>query len=263
MPKVCGGRDDNSHRDAFDGQPDGVPLASLEHGDDRREPLEAGEDRRGIFGGADHREVVDELAEAASRAGHLALQSSGDRLRQGSTATERQSARSLRPTLQRGLDLRLGRGAHARSFAQPPGGDRILECRNAVDVESAGDSQHALGGEPERPPVAHQLRLYLRLERLQLGDVARLHELAKLGLDARADAAELADPARAHELGDGRRCRANELGRPHVRAHGERIRLRELQKGGEEREPIGDLGVRQACPVGPHFRKRPRNAALG
>ena len=166
-------------------------------------------------------------------------------MRQGSTATERQPARRLRPTLQRGLDLRLGRGTHAGYLAQSPCGDRVLERRDAVDVERTGDSQHALGGEPQRPPVADQVRLQLRFERLQLGDVARFHELAELGLDARTDAPQLPDPARAYELGDGRRCRADQLGRSRVRAHRERIRLRELEQGGEEREPVGDLDVAQ------------------
>ena len=77
----------------------------------------------------------------------------------------------------------------------------------------------------------------------QLGDLARLDELAQPRLDPRADPAQLADAALPHELRDRRGRRADQLGRAPVGARGVRPGARELEQRGERVEPRGDLGV--------------------
>ena len=185
------GRDDERHGYAFDGQPDGPTLASLEDGDDRRKLLEAGEDRCWPFGGADHGEVVDELAEkrragpATSPSRAVAIACARGRLRLSVSPRD-----AFGPLSSAALIFAsVAAPTPGTSLIRPAATRTARKRRDAVDVERAVHFQHALGGEPQRTPVADQVRLQLRFERLQLGDVARFHALAELGLDARTDSA--------------------------------------------------------------------------
>ena len=79
---------------------------------------------------------------------------------------------------------------------------------SAVRTPSArASSIERLRAQPEVAPEADELGRELALELGQLGDLARLDELAQPRLDPRADPAQLAHPPVAHELGDRERPR--------------------------------------------------------
>ena len=78
-----------------------------------------------------------------------------------------------------------------------------------------------------------ELRIGFPLQLLELGDRARLDELAQASLDRAADPAQFAHASRPHELGDVGRRRADEIGRPPVRANAVRARPGEVERGGE------------------------------
>ena len=113
-----------------------------------------------------------------------------------------------------GLGLRsdAGRGLQAageRGLAQ-------LAARS--HVERAGQLQRPLRGQPEVAAEADDVGRELPLELGELGDRARLDQLAQLRLDARPDPAQLPDPPRAHEVRDRRRRAPDRLGGAPVRA---------------------------------------------
>ena len=98
--------------------------------------------------------------------------------------------------------LGLGPDRPARPAAGRPPPPREAPRRRA-DAERPRDLHRALRAQPEIAAETDQPGRQLALELRQLGDVARLHELAQPRLDPRADAAQLAHPTRPHELGDG------------------------------------------------------------
>ena len=97
---------------------------------------------------------------------------------------------------------------------------------------------------PEQARHPDELRQRLRLELLQLRQLAGLHQLAQPLLDPGPDPGELAHATRADELRDVRRRRADQLGGAPVRADGVVPRLVQVEQGGEGFEPFGEIRVR-------------------
>ena len=126
---------------------------------------------------------------------------------------------------------------------QAAGERRVAELARRPHVERTGDLQRPLRGQSEVAAEPDEVRRELALELGQLGDRARLDELAQLRLDARPDPAQLPDPPRAHEVRDRRRRAPDRLGGAPVRAGAVRVRLGELQQPRERLEPVGDPRV--------------------
>ena len=98
----------------------------------------------------------------------------------------------------------------------------------------------------ERPSSARdadELRQRLRLELVQLGDLAGLDELAQPRLDPGPDPGQLAHAALADELGDVGRRRADQLRRPPVGAHGVVAGPVQVEQSGEGVEALGERRV--------------------
>ena len=251
---------DERHRHAVQREPDRTPLLALEHRHDRRE---RGERRDGcvrVLRCDDDRELVRQLAEPTCGAGDLAAERGRDRGRELPAPVDGERTRRLRLTLERRPDLQLGRRTDPGRVPQTARGDRSLELCDGRHVEIAGNAEDPFRGEAEQPAEADELGLELRLELAEFGDLSCLDELAQLRLDPRADAPQLANAALPHELRDRRRGGPDQLGGAHVRAHGERARLGELEQRREKREPVCDLRVR-----GRHVRHDeivPRRLAL-
>ena len=102
---------------------------------------------------------------------------------------------------------------------------------------------HPLRRDPEQRRDADELRQRLRLQLVELGDPARLDELAQARVDSRADPGQLARAPGAHERGHVGRGRADQVGRAPVRAHGVVPRSVQVEQGGEGVEPFRERGV--------------------
>jgi hypothetical protein len=113
------------------------------------------------------------------------------------------------------------------------------------------DLDRALGPEAEIATEADETRRELAFELGQLGDVARLDELAQPRLDPPADPAQLAHPAGAHELGDGDPSRADGLGSAAVGAGRVGVRVAEVEQRRERLQAVRDCGIvhRRSVPV--------------
>ncbi len=111
------------------------------------------------------------------------------------------------------------------------------------DPQHPADLRGSLGAEAQQPSEADKLWRDCALELCELGDLARLDELAELPLDASPDAPELASPARADEPGDRRRGSSDESSRAAVCTHAIWVRPRQVEKCCERLEPIGELRV--------------------
>ena len=115
---------------------------------------------------------------------------------------------------------------------------------SAVRTPSArAISTDALRPEPEIAAEADELGRELALELGQLGDLARLDELAQPRLDPAADPAQLAHAPGPHELGDRDRRAADRLGGAAVGARRVRVRVGELEQRRERVQAVGDPGV--------------------
>ena len=115
---------------------------------------------------------------------------------------------------------------------------------SAVRTPSArAISTERFAPEPEVAAEADELGRELALELRQLGDLARLDELAQPRLDPRADPAQLAHPPGPHQLGDRHRRAADRLGGAAVGARRVRVRVGELEQRRERLQAVGDPGV--------------------
>ncbi|HET7044551.1 MAG TPA: hypothetical protein VFI37_06855, partial [Gaiellaceae bacterium] len=155
-----------------------------------------------------------ESPEAARVAGGHSAERGGDRTDERATPIEGQPAsRARHGRGERPPKLRLRRRADPRHPLQVAAGDRGAQLGGRLDVECPRQLDRACRREAEQAAEADDLRQHLPLELAQLGDLARLDQLAQPCLDRRADPAQLADTPRADELRH-RRCReADQLGR--------------------------------------------------
>ena len=213
-------------------------------------PLEVLEQRLGIETAADDGELLVHVAPAPGIAGDLAADSSAipsskSRARFSSSPPRARPLLSCERRDQLGLRLRPDSG-HA---CKPSLRRGLAELLGGANAESAPDLDRTLGAETDEPPEPDELGRHLALQLVELGDPPRLEELAEPRLDPRADAAQLADATGLHELGDRRLRLADQLGSPPV---GARCRgsLREVEQGRERLEPVRDLRVRCAVPLG-------------
>ncbi len=102
---------------------------------------------------------------------------------------------------------------------------------------------HPLRREAKQARDADQLRQRLRLELLQLCQLAGLDELPQPRLDPRADAGELADSPGADERRDVRRRGTDQIGGTTVGAHGVMARSGEVEQRREGVESFREGGV--------------------
>ena len=130
-------------------------------------------------------------------------------------------------------ELPLGLRPDARHLAQAPLLGRFAELVQRRDPERPADLDAALGAHTEQPPEPDQVRRQLALQVGELLDVAGLDELAQAAFDPGADPAQLLRAAGPDELGDGRRRRADHLGRPAVGADRVVLRVGEFEQRGE------------------------------
>ena len=87
----------------------------------------------------------------------------------------------------------LGLWADSGHGSQPTVGGRRAELVGRADSERPGELDRALRAEAQIAAEADQVGGELALELRQLGDLARLHELAQPRLDPGADSAQLAN----------------------------------------------------------------------
>ena len=189
--------------------------------------------------------MVGEVAGAARVSGRLAAERLGDLADEGAGAVQshaaaRSGGRELR---QPGLDLRRRLRADPGHRVEPPGRRCLAQLGQRADPERVAELSHPLGREAQQPCHPDELRQRLRLELLQLRQLAGLHQLAQPLLDPGPDPGELAHATRADELRDVRRRRADQLGGAPVRADGVVPRLVQVEQGGEGFEPFGEMRV--------------------
>ena len=231
----------------------GPATVLLDHGDDLRQLGEARQDGCRLRRGADHRELLGVVAPATHIAGRLAAERGRDASHELAAAREADPA--LRPLIglarERVEELRLGLRPDPRHGPQPAGRRRCAQLVCRVDVQCARDLDRAPRPEPEIATQSDETRRELALELRELGDLARLDELAQPRLDAPADPAQLAHAARPHELGHRDRRPTDRLGGAPVRPRRVGVRLGEL-----EQRRKGLQTVRDPCVV--HSRQSSR-----
>ena len=157
------------------------------------------------------------------------------------------------------MSPRLGRGSASRAsasrrrasvFGPIPGTVRSRPAAAASRSSSAvltssarASSTERFALEPEIAAEADQIGRELALELRQLGDLARLDQLAQPRLDPGADATQVAHTPALHELGHRRRRAADRLGGPAVGTRRVRASLAELEQRRERVQAVGDLGI--------------------
>ena len=244
-PEPLGRGDDKLDRDALDRQPNHPALLCGQQRDDLRQLDEPGEHGSRVGRGAHDGEVLAVVAPAPRVAGHRGAERVRDPSDQFAGAADQESLpwpRLLRAR-ERLEQARLGRGSDAARGLQAAGERGVAQLARRPHVECAGDLQRPLRGQPEVTAEADEVRRELALELGQLGDRARLDELAQLRLDARPDPAQLPDPPGAHEVRDRQRRAADRVGGAPVRAGAVRVRFGELEQPGERLEPVRDPRV--------------------
>ena len=236
---------DELDRHALDRHPHRAPLVLLDHRDDLGQRGEARQHGARIRRGADHRQQLAGVAPAPHVAGRLAVERGRDASDELPGAVEQEPAPRSRLGLagERLEQLRLGLRPDARDGPQPARGRRLAKLVGGADAERPRELDRALRAEPEVAAEADEIGRELALELRQLGDLARLDELAQPRLDPRADPAQLARPPGPHELGDRERRAADRLGGAAVGAGRVRVRLGELEQRRERVQAVGDLGI--------------------
>ena len=144
--------------------------------------------------------------------------------------------------LERGADLRLGRGAdpvascRRLAASQPPNSATVVMSRSRA---IASDS---LRGEPEQPAVADELGSS-SASSSRSSAISPSHQLAELRLDPRPDAAQLADATRrtSSAIEPGWSESALRRARTHESRTGSSSA--QLEQRGEEGEPVRDLRI--------------------
>ena len=242
---------DELDRHALDRHPHRAPLALLDHRDDLGQRGEARQHGARIRRGADDRQLLAGVAPPAHIAGRLAVERGRDAPDELPGAVEQQPAPRPRLGLagERLEQPRLGLRPDPRHGPQPARGRRLAKLVGGADAERPRELDRALRAEPEVAAEADEIGRELALELCQLGDLARLDELAQPRLDPRADPAQLAHPPRPHQLRDRDRRAADRLGGAAVGAGRVRVRLGELEQRRERVQAVGDLGVvhRRQC----------------
>ena len=246
-PEPLGRGDDELDRDALDREADRAALARSSSATTCGSAAKRVRTGRGSCRGAHDREVLAGVAPAPRVA----------RPRSPPSPPRSPPSRSRRAVEQQPLPgprlLARGRATRAaapRCFGPTPGTSaggrraRRRGTRRGPHVERAGELQRALRAQPEVAAEADEVRRELALELGQLGDRARLDELAQPAPRcSRPMPAQLPDPPGAHEVGDGGRRAADGLRRPPVGARAVRVRLGELEQARERLQPVGDLRV--------------------
>jgi hypothetical protein len=244
-PEPGGLRNDEFDRHALDRHPDRAPFAPLHDRHYLRQLREAGQHRARIGGGADDRQQLAGVAPPPHVAGRLAIEGGGDASHELPGAVEQQAAPRARLGLaaERLDQPRLGLRPDSGDAPQPAGGRRLAQLVGGADSERSRYLDRAFSAQAEIAAHADQIGGELTLELRQLGDPARLDELAQARLDPRADPAQLARAAGPHQLRDREPGTTDGLGRATVGASHVRVRLGELEQRRERVEAIGDLGV--------------------
>jgi hypothetical protein len=165
--------------------------------------------------GAHDGEPLARVAPAPDVAGGRTAERRGDPADQIARAVQEESvprprSRHLPPgrlgrghSAQRLPEPRLGLRPHPEHFAQAPGRDGLAELVGGAHAERPRGLDRPLRPESEVAAQADQVRRHLALELGELGDPARLDELAEPAIDARSDPAQLPRPPVADELGHG------------------------------------------------------------
>ena len=237
--------DDELDRDALDRQPHHAALLGGQQRDDLGQLDEPGEDGPRVGRGAHDGKVLAVVAPAPRVAGHRCAERVRDPSDQLAGAVDQEPL--PRPRLLRAGErleqARLGGGSDAARGLQAAGERGVAQLARGPHVERAGDLQSPLRGQPQVAAEADEVRRELALEFGELGDRARLDELAQLRLDARADPAQLPHPPRAHEVRDRQRRAPDRFGGTPVGAGAVRVRFGELEEPGQRLESVRDPRV--------------------
>ena len=223
-----------------------------------------------ICGSSAKRDSTD----AGSGAAQTTASSSGlSRQRRTSPAGSPSSAAAMPPTSSRARATaaraavadrpraRARRGVAPRSSARSPARSAagrpppLRAARRRCGLQRARDLDRALRPQPEIATESDETGRELALELRQLGDLARLDELAQPRLDAPADPAQLAHATGPHELGHRDRRPTDRLGGAPVRPRRVGVRLGELEQRRKGLQP-----VRDPCVVHPRQSSRMRTA---
>ena len=243
-PEAPGLRDDELHRQPFDGDAEGAALLALDDGDDRRQAFERVEDglrpRRRHHDG----ELERRVGPAAGVACDLAAERARDLLHEPSRTVQEQPP-PPRPlgALEPRQHALLGLRPDARHVPEPSLARGPAELVGRAHVERAPELDHPLRPDPEEAAEADELRPHLAVQLVQLRDPAGLDQLAESPGDARPDAAQLLHPALAHQRRDGRLRLADRLRSAAVCPGRVVPGARELEQRGERFQAVGDRGV--------------------
>jgi hypothetical protein len=244
VPNRPGLRDDDFDGNASTVTPSTRARPALEQRDDYGSDCECVEDRLGVIRAADDREVERGVGPAARIAGDLTAELVGDLLEQRTRAVERH-ALLLRPlgVFESLQQAPFGLRPDSGDGCQPAVARSLAKLLGSRDAERAADLDHALRSHAEEASEPDQLGLHLALELVELGDAARLDELAQSSRDPRADPAQLLDAAGRDELGDRRLRLADRLGRAAVRARRVVAAARQVKQARERLELLGDVRI--------------------
>ena len=243
--------DDELDRHALDRETHDPALVCGQQRHDLRQLGEPGQDGQRVVRGAHDDELLAGVPPAPRVAGHDPFECVRDRPDELARAIEQEPLawpRLLRAG-ERFQQPRLRRRSDPGHGLQTPAVCRLAEFARRAHVERAGELQRPLRAQAEVAAEPHEVRRELAFELGELGERARVDELAQLRLDARPDPAQLPDPPRAHEVRDGHRRAADRLGGAPVRAGAVGVRLGELQQRRERVQVVGDARVVHATSV--------------
>lgn len=180
----------------------------------------------------DEDQPVDELTAAPQLAGGDGAERRGDCSGERRGAVPSQAAPGGHgPAFERLEDRLLRGGADARRLAQATLDRGCPQLVRRPDPERAAEGDEPPRADPKVAAERDELGLDLPLELGELGDAARLDELAQALLDGRPDPAQLARAAASDELLDGSRSRADQIRRAAVGAGAPVSRSREVEQG--------------------------------
>ena len=234
--------DDELDRDPFEAHAD----VRREHRDDLRQRGEPRPDRIRAGGRYDHGQPLGPVGPPAHVARDDASQRFGHCVGEGARPVERGACpRRRRRGRERGHDPPLVVWADARDGLQAARLGGGAQLRDRADPKRRTDSSEPARPEPVHPPKGRKLGRDRPPQVVQLGDPARLHELAHAPLQAGPDAAQLSDPAFTDELCDRKRRPPDEPGAAPECAHGMAARAGELEQHRVLGERRSDLLVRR------------------
>ena len=236
--------DEQLDRESLHGDADRAPALALDDCDHGRQTLERADGIGRPLGRDDDREI--ERRSAQRRGSPAGSPPSADAI--SSTSARARFRTSPRIGAGRGCSSRaekgpLGLRADPGHLAEPACASRVAQLVRGADAEHTRELGHPRRAHPDEAAEAHELRLHLALELLELGDPSGLDQLLQACCDSRSDTTQLLNPLSADELVDRRPRLADRLRRATVRTGRVTPRVGEVEEHGEGLQPLGDRRI--------------------